>query len=384
MRKSLIFMVFLVGLGTVQAQYTDAGAWVGLSVDQKVAKDWSWSLKWENRWAMGGTRHDRGFMNAGVAYRLNKMWRVGAQHRWIEKQRVGGFYESARRFAFRLDGKAKGESGGWKWRLMTTKAWNPSHNNEGAVATEDLVQRFRLGYSKELIDRLTLVPTYEFFAKDIESGSAAWSGRLQVQLRWEMNQHLRFSTAYVWSDEWQTNDPWSEHVLRFNINWRLSDFKARKRNKSVPPSRVYSAQGQRWSPRRQNFGQCTAEQVYVSEVHPKGKPADFIELCNAGSSPCDLSGFSLTDDSNQEGLVFGKTILPPGGCWLGYEGGKDSFSFGISAKAETIYLKNASGQVRFWEVMIEDDKTSISFDFAGNSRFSAPSPGRVEAKDAMD
>jgi hypothetical protein len=384
MRKAFIIIIFLVGLVTARAQYTDAGAWVGFAVDQKVAKDWNWSLKWENRWAMGGTWHDRGFVNAGVGYRLNKTWRLGAQYRWIERHRVGGFYESGRRFAFRLDGKAKKGPGEWKWRLMTTKAWNPLYKNEGALVTEDLVQRFRLGYAMDLIDRWKLVPSYEIFAKDIESGSVDLSTRIQVQLRHEMSQHLSFGVAYVWSDEWQAVDPWSEHVVRFNVNWRLSDFKARERKKSVPPARVYSAQGQRWSPPRQSFRQCAADQIYVSEVHPKGKPADFIELRNASPNACDLSGFSLTDDLKQEGLVFGITILPSGGCWLGYEEGKGSFSFGISAEAETIYLKNSSGEVRSWEVMAEDVKSSVSFDFAGNSTFSTPSPGRVDPEDSVD
>ena len=384
MRKAFIFIIFLVGLVTARAQYTDAGAWVGLSVDQKVAKDWSWSLKWENRWALGGTWHDRGFVNAGVGYRLNKTWRIGAQYRWIEKQRVGGFYESGRRFAFRLDGKAKSGPGELKWRLMATKAWNPLGNNEGVAVTEDFVQRFRLGYAMELLDRWALVPSYEFFAKDMESGAAQWSTRFQVQLRHETGQHLSFGAAYVWSDEWQTTDPWSEHVVRFNVNWRLSDLKAIKRKKSVPPARVYSVQGKRWSPPGKSFGQCTVEQIYVSEVHPRGRPADFIELRNGSSNACDLSGFSVTDDLDQEGLVFGSTILPPGGCWLGYQEGKGSFSFGISAEAETIYLKNSLGEVRSWEVKVNDDKHSVSFDFAGNPRFSTPSPGQTDPTDLTD
>jgi hypothetical protein len=69
---------------------------------------------------------------------------------------------------------------------------------------------------------------------------------------------------------------------------------------------------------------------------------------------------------------------------LGYEEGKGSFSFGISAEAETIYLKNSSGEVRSWEVMAEDVKSSVSFDFAGNSTFSTPSPGRVDPEDSVD
>ena len=384
MRQSTILIFFLAALLTAKAQYTDTGVWLGVAVDQKVNKDWNWSLKWENRWSMGGTWHDRGFVNAGVGYRLNKTWRAAAQLRWIERQRSLGAYESGRRFAFRLDGKAKSGQGEWKWRLMTTKAWKSMAFNEGASISENLVQRFRLGYARELFDRWTLVPSYEFFAKDIESGSVDWSTRVQVQLKHDINQQLSTSFAYVWSDEWQTSDPWSEHVIRFNINWRLPDFKIRKRKQSAPAARVYGAEGKRWSPPRQTFGQCVIDQLYLSEVHPKGKPSDFIELRSMSSVPCDLRDFSLTDDLNEEGLVFGTTILPPGGCWLGYEGGKESFSFGISAGGETIYLKLSSDEFRFWEVNSEDDKRSVSFDSRGNQKASVPSPGRSESSESED
>ena len=107
MNRGIAFLVLSAVIGTAQAQYTDIGGWAGITLEQKVKKDWSWSLKWENRWSMGGTWHDRVFVNAGVAYKLNKMWSAEVQWRWIERQRDPGFYEPSRRFAVRLDGKAK-------------------------------------------------------------------------------------------------------------------------------------------------------------------------------------------------------------------------------------------------------------------------------------
>ena len=130
MRKGLVIICVLFGFSSTHAQYTDFGGWAGMGVDQKIKKDWSWSLKWENRWSMGGTYHDRSFVNAGVNYKLNKTWSAELQWRWIERQRNPGFYEPGRRFAFRLNGKAKGGPGEWKWRLMTTKAWNPMSSAE--------------------------------------------------------------------------------------------------------------------------------------------------------------------------------------------------------------------------------------------------------------
>jgi hypothetical protein len=119
-------------------------------------------------------------------------------------------------------------------------------------------------------------------------------------------------------------------------------------------------------------------------VHAKGVPADYIELRNASSETCDLTGWSLTDELQSEDLHFGTTVLPPEGCWLGYQKGKGSFSFGISSNLETIYLKNPEGEVELLEVRFDDPNRSVTIDIVGNQRATIPSPGESNAKDSED
>jgi len=215
-------------------------------------------------------------------------------------------------------------------------------------------------------------------------GSAASSSRFQMQLKRKINKQWTVGTAYVWSDEWQSVDPWAEHVMRLNVTWRLPDFKRKGRKKIIPPARVYSSSGKRWSPQRQLAGRCNSEQIYLSEVHAKGDPADYIEVRNAAQEPCDLEGWELTDNLDQPGLVFGPMILPSGGCWLGYESGRGSFSFGISAESEIIYLKIPSGELRSWTLPLAEKKRSVSIDISGNQWFSTPSPGSPNPDGARD
>ncbi len=384
MQKGLFLTLCLLGFATAQAQYTDTGGWLGFGVDQKLDKDWSWSMKWENRWSMGGTWHDRGFVNTGIGYKLNKNWSLGVQLRWIERQRSKGFYASGRRIAVRLNGEAKGGPGEWKWRLMSTKAWGPHALSEEMDISDDLVQRVRLGYAWQVRDGWTLVPSYEVFSKNLNQRSMDLSSRLQLQLRHKINKRLNASLAYLWSDEWQTDDPWREHVIRFNLNWKLPDWKGNDRKRSVPAARTYATDGNRRSKGRQSVSQCKSSQVFVSEVHAKGDPADFIELSNASTEPCSLKGWSLTDDLEKAGLVFGSTVLPPEGCWLGYQNGKDSFSFGVSTDFEIIYFKNSAGGVQVLELLISNPKQSVSLDINGNKWITPPSPGRPNPKDSEE
>ena len=43
---------------------------------------------------------------------------------------------------------------------------------------------------------------------------------------------------------------------------------------------------------------CRLEQISVSEAHTTGKPKDYIELYNSGTTGCSLKGFKMDDSNN--------------------------------------------------------------------------------------
>eukprot|EP01049_Picozoa_sp_SAG25_P001220 SAG25_NODE_49_length_18832_cov_5.265841_2_plen_2407_part_00 len=83
---------------------------------------------------------------------------------------------------------------------------------------------------------------------------------------------------------------------------------------------------------------CRLADVYISEAHGQGSPADYIELTTCNQT-CSLLGFKLDDSPAMSDLTFRRaTKITSGGVWLGYRGRTESFTSDLSSKGETLFL----------------------------------------------
>jgi hypothetical protein len=85
--------------------------------------------------------------------------------------------------------------------------------------------------------------------------------------------------------------------------------------------------------------------VVINEIESNGDATDWVEICNTGSDPIDLSGWYLLDSEPDKHLsnvtpIAEGTFLAPGGYFV-FEQGQD-FSFGLG-KSETITIHSKSG-----------------------------------------
>jgi len=357
---------------TGSGQYTDVECWLGTGVGQSLNKSWSWSLQWENRWTQDATWHDQGLIDASLEYRLNKHWDVNAQWRFSERQQLDGGYLPQQRGALRLLGGWKVGSGKVRFRLMGSEDWLPTARAEGVLRdwNPEPTLRIRWGYEQELSKRLDAVASWEVFVRNNGRKSERW----QAAVTYAASKQINVKAAYLWGNEWGISDPWRSHVLRIQLNWKLPD--AQKRTwRRIPPARVYDdGVVQRLVPSA--CEPCTKAQLVVTEVHTRGSRADYIEIQNAGLSPCDLGGWRMTDDPEKEGFVFNTACLPTEMMWLGYQGGRNSFDFGLSAEGELLYLFSPSGEDRLiYSLLFNADGRPQGFQSTGTWDFISPSPG---------
>ena len=103
-------------------------------------------------------------------------------------------------------------------------------------------------------------------------------------------------------------------------------------------------------------GNASTSPIVLSEIlasnrtcpAPNGQFLDYIEVHNTTSSPIDISGYMLGDQTDSVGYTFPNgTVLSPNGyivCWCNKESESSSYAkFGISKKGEdTILLYNSS------------------------------------------
>lgn len=135
---------------------------------------------------------------------------------------------------------------------------------------------------------------------------------------------------------------------------------------------------------------CTADQIYISEAHGTGDPADYIELYNSGET-CTLKCWAFDDNAAQNDLVWDDVVIEAGGYWLGYRhgiqdssGNGDTVSFGsgISGSSENLHLTASDGTVFDFVEMgaTPDNGDAHCFDAAGIACYCTPTPGSVNAE----
>ena len=110
---------------------------------------------------------------------------------------------------------------------------------------------------------------------------------------------------------------------------------------------------------------CSSDAAYVSGVHAKGQPADWIVITNRSNNWCTLKGWRLTDSLEKTGLEFDAVVLPPQARWKGYEKGEGSFSFGVSADGERLFWIHPEGQMQEIQVGPQASEYPQSFDLLG-------------------
>lgn len=357
------------------AQFSDYEMWLGTGIKQQVAKEWSWSVQWENRWNQGIRWHDQGLVDFAIERRLNKHWNVNGQLRVSERQEVFGGYLSRRRWAVRLNGDWNAGPGKLLIRMMLTEAYEPLTALDGINKDAwEPTTRLRLGYSWDWNDYWESGASWEVF----RTATGAWSERWTTSIGRPLASSIDIEMGYLFGNEWYESDPWRSHTFRVKTTWTLQDWNPKKR----PTLSVVWKDGERFrQPGEKDCAPCRIEMLRVSEVNSKNDAGDYIEIQNAGPAACSLKDWRITDDLSSAGFQFDEVILPESGCWLGYEGGRNSFDFGLSADGEVLYLMPPDGANTVeLHLLPAREGLSLSFDESWVCRYIEPSPGWVETR----
>lgn len=372
----LLVVVAAAGSSTARAQYADVGLWFGTGLKQEVSKAWNWTVEWENRWNMGLSHHDRMLVDLGLERRLNKHWDVSAQWRWSEEDEVLGYLPSSR-IALRFTGGWKLGHGQMKTRLMATQdVMNSSNSEDIGNANFGPTLRFRTGYDFQLNQRWEVGMSCELLKSPPLMIRNDLRSRLQMGVSRNMSDSWTLSAIYLLGNEWFEADPWTDHILRIQSNWNLADWNEWRSRQRLPKARTYPQQpAARLSLNPSEISVCSSEHLRWSEVDAKGDPADFIELKNTSNQRCSLEGWRLTDSLEQLGLIFGPVFIPAEGYWVGFEGGQESFDFGISSEGESLFLISPTGEELPLTTINQPDNRSQHLDLSGVLKLLAPTPG---------
>ncbi len=130
--------------------------------------------------------------------------------------------------------------------------------------------------------------------------------------------------------------------------------------------------------------------LYISEVKSAGDEYDWIEIANKGSDVVSLSGFGLSDKSEElYRYTFAETSIEPGEfkvVSLKDKNQEPYADFGIKRATETVYLTNAEGTViDKMNTGVQSDSISCGRNGSSNERvfFTEPTKGSANSSDVL-
>src|SRR3989339_1601 len=99
LKNLYIFFIIIFPIMSV-AQINDAGAWLSLNAEKKITPDFSITLSEEARLNENFSEPGSFFTDAGVSYRINKLVKLSANYRFIQKRKLNDSYNLRHRFYF--------------------------------------------------------------------------------------------------------------------------------------------------------------------------------------------------------------------------------------------------------------------------------------------
>lgn len=351
------------------------GTWIGAGLKGEAPGPWSWSAQVESRQLPA--HHETAFLDLSVArtwgdhFEADLQWRSALEH-------GASNYVPEHRLALRLTGT----TGPFAARFMAQEARPYLVAPDWATGPQGRVAlRARLGYTGPWWGAVRFGVSSEAF----------WRGTHQnlayAQLRNRLDADLRLSKSDRITLGYQleisaTGQP--DHVVRLGFSHDLgewhpfADRKERRRRAAIPAARSFDATGTPivTAGRSAQLPVCRAGQVFLSEVHANGTPADYIELHNPTAEDCRLTGWRFDDAAVLEDWLGTDEVVPAYGCWVAFSEGPGGFSSGLSADGEAVYLAAPGGEPEKVTLRPNNSKDAETFDKSGGSALLPPSIGR--------
>ncbi len=94
------FLLLLFSIGSLisSAQVNDAGMWLSLNAEKKITPALSFNLSEEFRFNENLLELGSFFTDAGVSYKISKMFRISANYRFSNKRRIDDSYSKRHRY----------------------------------------------------------------------------------------------------------------------------------------------------------------------------------------------------------------------------------------------------------------------------------------------
>ena len=211
--KYYLTIIFVFTGLYISAQVNDASLWLSLNVEKKITPSWSVLFTEEVRMFENITEVGVIFSDLGIAYRIDKRFKLSANYRFIKKKQLDDSYETRQRYYFDFSYREK-----LKPFMLTLRSRFQSQyaevfsSPEGAVP--ELYFREKLTLKLEILKRITpYVYTEFFFPIGEPERSPVDNLRLCAGMDYSFNKSHAVDLFYMIQREYNVNNPVTYYII---------------------------------------------------------------------------------------------------------------------------------------------------------------------------
>lgn len=226
---AFLLVVILGTPGTSIAQTTENQQWFSVDLSQNVG-EYRWSVEQNLRTRYGFSIIDNSFTSLGLRRKINKYLTLSMNYRigWKNPTFSPAGYH---RFNFdaRLSKKWKKQDFELKFRPRIQARFKP---DEGRVK-EKWYLRYKLTLSKKINKTFDVWVAGELFTRLNEKiqglNNDEWRAVLGLDI--DMGKRKELSVFYMYSNEFNQNDPSHNHIIGLGYSYKLKKWKKGKKDK---------------------------------------------------------------------------------------------------------------------------------------------------------
>jgi len=227
MNKPLNFVlflcfVFLVNIQTNYAQYNDAGMWFSINAEKKITPVFSFTLSEEGRFNENISELGTFFTDAGLSYKIGKLFKVSINYRFTNKRQVNDFYSKRHRYYVDLSIRKK-----FKPIILSFRTRFQSQYTDMFSSSTGLMpsyySRNKLTLKFDLDKKYTPYISTELFSplNNQDGGILIDNARYTAGIEYAFNRMHSLDIFYLIQRECNVKNPETDYIigLGYNLNF---------------------------------------------------------------------------------------------------------------------------------------------------------------------
>ena len=216
-----VFFLFLVVLltGPCYGQYRDAGLWLSVSIEKKIASRTTVLFSEECRMMENISQAGTVFSDLGLMHKWNKYFSAGIFYRFIEKRNLDASYSTRHRFYADASGKYK--TGRWSVSLRErVQSQVKDYYSSESGRIPEWYLRSKLSLKVELTRKIIPYAGVElFYQLSNRKGNELDNVRYSAGTEYRFNKRHAIDAGYLIQQEFHVKNPVTDFVTCLSYNF---------------------------------------------------------------------------------------------------------------------------------------------------------------------